>query len=91
MGHIELLIKSKLMVKSTSVTRPQAMRLAKLHSAGLALLHMRSATIGDNVYIRPLFQIGRQLQNRRMCEEDSAQAQLMARTRRRVEPERVWR
>ena len=30
MGHIKLLIKSKLMVKSTSVTRPQAMRLAKL-------------------------------------------------------------
>ena len=31
----------------------------------------------DNVYVRPLFQIGRQLQNRRMCEGDSAQAQLM--------------
>ena len=31
----------------------------------------------DNVYIRPLFQIGRQLQNRRMCEGESAQARLM--------------
>ena len=30
MGHIELIIKSKLLVKNTTVTRPQAMRLAKL-------------------------------------------------------------
>ena len=44
---LELLIKSKLLVKSTTVTRPQAIRLAKnCAGAGLALLRMRRATIG---------------------------------------------